>query len=216
VRQLTVWHFVFAVLIAAGMLACGRPIEMRDKARAAPPGTVMPMPSPPSTAGPPANASTGPTSPPAQPADALPLPWGETAAPPVPSSEPHPASLRLATVEGDRITTAKPIVFNPNDTIALPESAPVLDVVVDLLRASPALRVEIRVHIDRRDDTGQYGRKPSEYRAQRVMRYLISRGVDPDRLTAKGYGSTQPLTQGRTPRERAQNRRTEFVIQRVP
>jgi outer membrane protein OmpA-like peptidoglycan-associated protein len=131
----------------------------------------------------------------------------------VASSEQRPASPALATVEGDRITTAKPIVFNEkNDTINLPESVPVLDAVAVLLRSNPALRIEIRAHIDKADDMG-YGRSPSQVRARGVMNYLIERGVDADRLTAKGYGATQPLTRGKTPEERAQNRRIELVLQ---
>src|SRR5262249_17435102 len=137
-------------------------------------------------------------------------------APPAPAEQPTataaPSSggAALATLVGDRIQIAKPIVFNPaNDSISLPESQPVLDGVAALLAAHSSLRVEIRVHIDIKDEPG-YGRKPSDTRAHRVMDYLVSRGIDAARLSAKGYGGTQPFTLGRTPKERAENRRTEF------
>ena len=48
--------------------------------------------------------------------------------------------------------------------------------------------------------------------ANTVRAYLLTKGIDPDRVTAKGYGFTQPVADNKTEEGRAQNRRTEVKI----
>jgi len=45
-----------------------------------------------------------------------------------------------------------------------------------------------------------------------VCDYLISKGINPSRLSYEGFGKTRPVTTNDTPEGRAKNRRTEFVI----
>ncbi len=52
----------------------------------------------------------------------------------------------------------------------------------------------------------------SQQRAQTVMAYLISKGIDPSRLTAKGYGMTKPIASNKTAAGKSLNRRTEVKI----
>ena len=52
----------------------------------------------------------------------------------------------------------------------------------------------------------------SEARANTVRNYLIEKGIDPSRVTAKGYGLTKPIADNRTADGKAQNRRTEVTI----
>lgn len=49
-------------------------------------------------------------------------------------------------------------------------------------------------------------------RANTVRAYLLTKGIDPDRVTAKGYGMTVPIGDNKTEEGRAQNRRTEVTI----
>jgi outer membrane protein OmpA-like peptidoglycan-associated protein len=49
-------------------------------------------------------------------------------------------------------------------------------------------------------------------RATAVMNYMISKGIDPARLEAKGYGMSVPVESNKTEEGRAQNRRTEAKI----
>ena len=49
-------------------------------------------------------------------------------------------------------------------------------------------------------------------RAKSVMAYVISKGIDPNRLVAKGYGQTVPIASNKTAAGKAQNRRTEVKI----
>jgi outer membrane protein OmpA-like peptidoglycan-associated protein len=44
------------------------------------------------------------------------------------------------------------------------------------------------------------------------MSYLVSKGIDAARITAKGYGETKPLVANDTPDNKAQNRRVEFMV----
>jgi chemotaxis protein MotB len=52
----------------------------------------------------------------------------------------------------------------------------------------------------------------SQKRADAVMQYLITQGVKPDMVSAKGYGAAQPIAPNTTPQGRAQNRRVEITL----
>jgi chemotaxis protein MotB len=56
----------------------------------------------------------------------------------------------------------------------------------------------------------------SAVRATTVLKYLVSKGVNPKRLTATGYGKVMPLVPNNSPVNRAQNRRVEFVLEKKP
>jgi NitT/TauT family transport system substrate-binding protein len=58
----------------------------------------------------------------------------------------------------------------------------------------------------------EWNRKLSKRRAQAIVDYLISRGIDAGRLVAKGNGSTRPVASNKTPEGRARNRRTDILF----
>ncbi|MFN0275054.1 MAG: OmpA family protein [Chitinophagales bacterium] len=74
-----------------------------------------------------------------------------------------------------------------------PESNPALDSLYNILKANPALIVEIGSHTDSRN-TNVYNDTLSQKRAQAVVTYLSERGLDVSRMQAKGYGETTPYT----------------------
>jgi outer membrane protein OmpA-like peptidoglycan-associated protein len=78
-----------------------------------------------------------------------------------------------------------------------------------VLDDNPDLNIEIRGYTDSIGEE-DYNIQLSQRRAESVMAYLISRGIDPVRLTAKGYGSANPVASNDTPQGRAKNRRVEF------
>ena len=80
---------------------------------------------------------------------------------------------------------------------------------------NPKISIELSSHTDQRGKDA-YNLKLSQQRAQAAVDYIVSKGVDKDRITAKGYGETRPiLLKPTTEEEYQQNRRTEFKVTRV-
>ena len=75
----------------------------------------------------------------------------------------------------------------------LKKSFPVLNHVVDALKASPFIKkIEVGGHTDDRGKA-DYNRDLSGRRANSVMKYLVDHGIAADKLTAKGYGPDKPI-----------------------
>jgi OOP family OmpA-OmpF porin len=81
------------------------------------------------------------------------------------------------------------------------------------LLQNPAVRIEVAGHTDSVGNDA-YNQLLSERRANTVRDFLISRGVPADRLTAKGYGETDPIADNSTAEGRAQNRRVGLRIKK--
>ncbi len=87
-----------------------------------------------------------------------------------------------------------------------------LDKVVQFLMDNPRISAELGSHTDTRA-TDEYNLALSQRRANSAVQYLISKGVSPDRITAKGYGETTLLIENaETEEEHQQNRRTEIRV----
>ena len=93
-----------------------------------------------------------------------------------------------------------------------PESKVELDVLVNILKETPDVNVQISSHSDERG-AEKYNTELSQRRAQSVVDYLISCGISSSRLIAKGYGFAMPVIKGaKTEEEHQKNRRTTFKI----
>jgi outer membrane protein OmpA-like peptidoglycan-associated protein len=77
------------------------------------------------------------------------------------------------------------------------------------LKAWGDVNIEVAGHTDSKGSDA-YNMKLSQQRAEAVRNFLISRGVAADRLTAKGYGESQPVADNATEEGRFQNRRVEL------
>ena len=90
-----------------------------------------------------------------------------------------------------------------------------LNQLVDKLNRYPLINIAIGSHTDNRG-TDEYNRQLSHDRATATMKYLVEKGIDASRITAKGYGETQPkvdcITKECSDEEHQINRRSEFVI----
>jgi OOP family OmpA-OmpF porin len=100
-------------------------------------------------------------------------------------------------------------LYDSNSSYMKAEAYPLLDEVASILMQNPEMKVEVQGHTDNKG-SAQYNQWLSEKRAQRVTDYLVSKGIDPSRLEAKGYGLTQPVASNDTAQGRAQNRRVEL------
>jgi OOP family OmpA-OmpF porin len=92
-----------------------------------------------------------------------------------------------------------------------PDSAGLLDRLIETALRCPTANIEIAGHTDADGDEG-FNRALSEKRAQAVADYLVKAGLPADRFKAMGYGSLQPVAGNDTDEGKAQNRRIEFVV----
>ncbi|MFC3416880.1 OmpA family protein [Algoriphagus hitonicola] len=93
-----------------------------------------------------------------------------------------------------------------------PDAAAELDKLVQILKDNPTIRIELSSHTDSRS-SDQYNLDLSQRRAQSAVDYIVSQGIDEDRLVAKGYGETQLIIENaQTEEEHQVNRRTEFKV----
>lgn len=111
------------------------------------------------------------------------------------------------------------ILYDFDAATLRPESKLTIDTLAELLLAEENSRliVEISSHTDSKGDDA-YNENLSQRRAQSVVDYLISSGVEKQRLVAKGYGESKPIAPNENPDGsdnpdgRQQNRRTEFKV----
>jgi OOP family OmpA-OmpF porin len=82
--------------------------------------------------------------------------------------------------------------------------------VVRVLRQNPGIEIRLDGHTD---STGSaaYNQALSERRAKAVEKYLESQGIDPDRISSRGFGASEPAYPNDTNEGRARNRRTEIT-----
>lgn len=83
------------------------------------------------------------------------------------------------------------IFYDFNKWDLRPESMVSLDKLVETLNDNPNVTIELMSHTDSRD-TEAYNQELSQKRAQSVVQYLIDKGIEPQRLSAKGYGESNP------------------------
>ncbi len=88
-----------------------------------------------------------------------------------------------------------------------------LDRLVEYLDAQEEVKVEIHGHTDNIGDPGD-NLILSEKRAASVVEYLIEKGIDPERISSRGFGESKPIADNETEEGRALNRRTEMVVVR--
>jgi peptidoglycan-associated lipoprotein len=108
------------------------------------------------------------------------------------------------------------IYFDFDKATIKPESEVILDKVVAIMKKYPTLKIEIGSHADARG-SDKYNLGLSERRAASTLEYLVSHGIERERLTSKGYGESMPLNDctkptGCTNEQYAKNRRSEFTI----
>ena len=114
------------------------------------------------------------------------------------------------------VTASKNIVLNninfeSGKTLLNVSSSNDLDKLIVFLKDNPTLKLEIQGHTDISGNVAS-NNKLSQARANSIVTYLISKGINKNRLMAKGYGSSVPLVSNDTPEGRAQNRRVEMKL----
>ena len=144
-----------------------------------------------------------------------PEPEKVAAAEPVAAPAPAPAPVYVAPAPAPEPAAPQKLVlvgvnFDFDKATLRQEDVSELDKNVEALKAWGDVNIEVAGHTDSMGSDA-YNMKLSQQRAEAVRNFLISRGVAADRLTAKGYGESQPVADNATEEGRFQNRRVELA-----
>jgi len=115
-------------------------------------------------------------------------------------------------IEQPKIFTLDNVHFATGKSTLTSTSYKELNELVSFLKLKKDKKVEIAGHTDNVGDDAA-NQKLSQDRADAVKKYLLSKGVAADRVTAKGYGETSPVADNGTSDGRKKNRRTEARLQ---
>lgn len=126
------------------------------------------------------------------------------------------ANIELERARLDKRIAVDNIFYDLGKTDARPEAAKELDKIVTLMRDNPGMTVELGSHTDARGTAAQ-NLELSQKRAERAVDYIIEKGIDGRRISAKGYGKSKLKNRCAdgvecTEAEHQQNRRTELRI----
>ena len=105
----------------------------------------------------------------------------------------------------------KTILFNSGKFSFQKQTFPVLEAITAILKEYPTAKFSIEGHTDN-VGKADFNQKLSDGRANAVKQYLIDNGIDPFRLTSKGFGMDNPIDTNKTAKGRANNRRVEVKL----
>jgi outer membrane protein OmpA-like peptidoglycan-associated protein len=118
----------------------------------------------------------------------------------------------LVTVGKGELYIKQQVQFQNDSAVILPASNGLLSEIADVLLSNPRIhQLEVQGHTDNRGSV-DHNQTLSEDRANAVKTWLVQHGVASDRLVAKGYGQSRPMSPNVTERNRARNRRVQFII----
>jgi len=141
-------------------------------------------------------------------ADAKPLSSTISIAKPVVSAV-EPAKVEVKPMANKVVPDVQ---FETNSAKIKEISYPVLDNAINTLKEWGDSNVEVGGHTDQRDTSkADYNQRLSEKRAKAVMDYIVKKGIDAKRLSAKGYGYSKPIAENDPKEGNLVNRRVELV-----
>jgi OOP family OmpA-OmpF porin len=150
------------------------------------------------------------------PADAVPGCDGELAKPvvqptPAPAPPPAPAPVPVPAPVSEKVTFAADTSFAFNQAVLQPDGKAKLDELASKLQG---MDLEVIIAVGHTDSVGNdaYNQKLSVRRAEAVKAYLVSRGIEANRIYTEGKGEKQPIADNKTAAGRAQNRRVEVEV----
>jgi OOP family OmpA-OmpF porin len=162
-----------------------------------------------------AGCATEPEKPAPQPAPA-PVPAPKPPPPPEPKprapepEKPKPEPEKPKPV-AEKVTFAADVLFDFDKAVIKPEGKSKLD---DLANKVRGINLEVIIAIGHADSIGSdaYNQRLSVRRAESVKAYMVSKGLEPNRVYTEGKGEKQPVANNRTADGRAKNRRTEIEV----
>ena len=139
-----------------------------------------------------------------------PPPPAPKAAPPAPPPPPPPPAAPAAPVS-EKVTYAADAFFDFDKYALKPEGKAKLD---DLVSKMSGMNLEVIIAVGHTDNIGtvEYNQKLSERRANAVKEYLVTKGVEKNRIYTEGKGLKDPIASNKTAEGRAKNRRVEIEM----
>jgi OmpA-OmpF porin, OOP family len=177
-----VWMLLVALAIAAGCAT--EPPKPEAKPAPAPAPAPVPAPKPP---------------PPPEPKPRAPEP-----------EKPKPAPEKPKPV-AEKVTFAADVLFDFDKAVIKPEGKSKLD---DISNKAKGVNLEVVIAIGHADSVGSdaYNQRLSVRRAESVKAYLVSRGIEANRVYTEGKGEKQPVADNKTSDGRSKNRRVEIEV----
>lgn len=127
-------------------------------------------------------------------------------------SVPEPSPIAVCQQQFEEFLGDKRILFETDSTTLTLESTLMLDELAAIVGQCPDTRIQVSGHTDARG-TDEFNQWLSQARAESVTSYLAGQGVDAARLSAIGYGASQPIADNVTAAGLARNRRIEFRLE---
>jgi OOP family OmpA-OmpF porin len=140
-----------------------------------------------------------------------PAPAPAPAPAPQPVQEVKPAEAPKPKPVAEKVTFAADVLFDFDKSVVKPEGKAKLD---DLANKVKGINLEVVIAIGHADSIGSdaYNQKLSVRRAESVKAYLVSKGIEPNRIYTEGKGEKQPVADNKTREGRAKNRRVEIEV----
>jgi len=127
-------------------------------------------------------------------------------------SAPEPSPVAACQEQFDEFLGNKRISFETDSATLKRESTLMLDELAAIADQCPGTRIQVAGHTDARG-SDDFNLWLSQARAESVTSYLAGKGVDASRLSAIGYGASQPIADNVTVAGLARNRRIEFMLE---
>ena len=130
---------------------------------------------------------------------------------PVPKAAPAPAPAPKAAAVATKVTYAADAFFDFDKSVLKPEGKAKLD---DLVGKVKGINLEVIIAVGHTDFVGSdsYNQKLSVKRSEAVKAYLVSKGIEKNRVYTEGKGEKQPVADNKTREGRAKNRRVEIEV----
>ena len=124
---------------------------------------------------------------------------------------PAPAAAPVAAAAATKVTYAADAFFDFGKSVLKPEGKAKLD---DLVSKVKSISLEVVIAVGHTDAVGSdaYNQKLSVARSEAVKAYLVSKGIDKNRIYTEGKGETSPVADNKTKEGRAKNRRVEIEV----
>ncbi|WP_338876653.1 OmpA family protein [Spirosoma sp. SC4-14] len=114
-----------------------------------------------------------------------------------------------------KVTQLKALQFVQSKAELLPDAQPALEQLLQFMQQHPAVEIQLAGHTDNQGDFDKNVQLSKE-RVEVIKEFLVQNGIDPNRITTRGYGPTRPIASNNSEATRKLNRRVEMTVVKAP